>query len=166
MSYINADDVALVYSMILRIQQEKPYQGVSKIEVEGRFNDKKKWYSRKIGRAFKNLSESKRIIKRKWGEYWIPEFLGKHIEYLKSEVRLQDYEKKFVELLIQAYDKEIDRLYSKLEDQEHRYEQYIQDFENEIAERELKSKSLFKKISNLCYYSKISLWHPTESSIK
>ena len=63
----------------------------------------------------------------------VPEFLDKHIEYLKDQVRLMEYEKHLVELLIQAYDKEIDRLYSKLEDQEHRYEQYVKELEQKIV---------------------------------
>ena len=150
--YVNAEDVCIAYSTFKNLQKMKPYEGVTKKEVLASLlkrNDSKNWYEKKIQRIFRILEYQDKIKKRARGEYWIPKFLEKHIEYIKSQVRSHEYDKKIVELLIQAYDREIDRLYSKLEEQEHRYEHYIQDFENEIADKEMKTKRLFNTILQL-----------------
>ena len=88
-----------VYSKIKSIQEEKPYEAVTKIDVLRSFKENEDWYYRKIDRAFQRLVLDNKIIRRKRGEYWIPEYLGRDIEFLKGEIRMRDYEKKLVDHL-------------------------------------------------------------------
>jgi len=129
-----------VYTEILQIiealQKESPWKPVMQKQVydklRRRVHCKSLLSARHVRRAFSKLVNDEKIVKSGRGQYWLPEYLERNINYLKRRI---EFEKDFWRIVDTQRLKRITELEQKLEELERHQDR------QEIL-RELREKSL------------------------
>lgn len=94
---------------------------------------------RHVRRAFRKLRKDSKIIRSDRGQYWLPEYLERNIEYLKRRI---EFEKSFWETVDDLRSKKIAELERKLLHLERCHEDMLEHHERQEILRELRKKGL------------------------
>jgi len=134
------------------IEKTSPQEAVAKDQVHKVINrppsTKPKMHYRQLGRVFQKLLSKKEILLQGRGQYWIPEYLEKKLEYIKKQ---QELERSFWNRKeSDIYTPTIEELSQKLreaERREHELELFYQDVmeqreHEEVLEKLRKKKSI------------------------
>jgi hypothetical protein len=104
-NYIEKYKVEEVFKIINDLQEAVPFQHVSKADVRVKLikpvvaardpdplSDKRARAARQryLQRSFQKLVSEKRIVRNARGQYWLPSYLERNIEYLKRESQLKE----------------------------------------------------------------------------
>jgi hypothetical protein len=122
-NYIDRKKVEKVFGIIKNLQEASPLQSVSKAAVSlelvkrGVTVQKAQLLSyrrararreRYLQRSFKKLVSEKRIVRNARGQYWLPSYLERNIEYLKRESQLKELILKGVESFFEKKIRELE----------------------------------------------------------
>jgi len=94
--YVSKNRIEGVFEIIQRLQEACPLKSVSKKDVKSRLRNhlsaRKNWKekNRFLGRAFKKLTDEGRIKRHGRGQYWLPSYLDRNIEYLRKKSQFDE----------------------------------------------------------------------------
>lgn len=129
-----------VFQTIRRLQKRSPRQPVTQIQVQDIFKralSKPDLSERHVRRVFRKLRENGKIIRSGRGQYWLPEYHDRKIDYLKRQLQL---ERDFWGTVDEQRQKRVFELELKLEHQELLYEDIQDYYEKQEILRNLRKK--------------------------